>query len=147
MDIPYDPDFIYDPLSDSEEDIFDEDDVEYDVELDDNFEPISAGEIGAFEMAVAAGFGHHMAQEELDEDRIAKQLLKRMHTGKELAKVPLSSRFNNDTERGKPFERWYLDVLRGQKKVTDPLDYTEKELFLIAQVELEDEIEQKDDGD
>ncbi len=97
-------------------------------------------EIGVFEIGVAAGFGHHMAQEELDEDEIARQLLKRIHPDKEQVKVPLSTRHTNETERGKPFERWYLDFLKGRKKITDPLDYTEKELFLIAQKELEDEV-------
>ena len=140
MDIPYDPDFIYDPQSDAEEDIFDEDDVEYDVELDDNYDPVSAGEIGIFEIGVAAGFGHHMAQEELDEDHIAKQLLKKMKGDKEQVKVPLSTRHTTEIERGKPFERWYLNFLKGQKKITDPLEYTEKELYQIARAELEDDI-------
>jgi len=142
MDIPYDPDFIYDPQSDAEEDMFDEidNDIEYDIELDDDYEPISADEIGIFEIGVAAGFGHHMAQEELDEDHIARQLLKKMEGGKEQVKVPLSSRHTTEIERGKPFERWYLSFLKGQKKITDPLDYTEKELFLIAQEELKDEV-------
>ena len=142
MDIPYDPDFIYDPQSDSEEDMFDEEDndIEFDIELDDNYDPVAAQEIGVFEMGVAAGFGHHMAQEELDEDKIARQLLKRMHPGEEHTKVPLSTRHTNEDGKGKPFERWYLNFLRGQKKITDPLDYTEKELFLIAQTELEYEI-------
>ncbi|TET61108.1 MAG: hypothetical protein E3J47_05740 [Candidatus Stahlbacteria bacterium] len=142
MDIPYDPDFIYDPQSDAEEDMFDEpdNDTEYDIELDDDYEPLSAGEIGIFEMGVAAGFGHHMAQEELDEDRIARQLLKRMEGDKEQAKVPLSSRHTTEIERGKPFERWYLNFLKGQRKITDPLDYTEEELYQIAQTELKDDI-------
>jgi hypothetical protein len=143
MDIPYDPDFIYDPQSDSEEDVFDEDwnEVDFDIELDDDSEPIGACELGVFEMSVAAGLGYHMAQDEIDEDAVAKKLLRRIHTDKKQIKVPLSTRHNNDEEKGKPFERWYLDVLRGRKKITDPLDYTEKELFLIAQAELEDEIE------
>jgi len=142
MDIPYDPDFIYDPRSDSEEDVFDEEgnDIDFDIELDDNYEPVSANEIGVFEMSVAAGLGYHMAQDEIDEDAVAKKLLRKMHTSKEQVKVPLSTRHNNEDERGKPFEKWYLNVLRGQKKVTDPIDYTEKELYLIAQAELEDDI-------
>lgn len=142
MDVPYDPDFIYDPQSDSEEDMLDGQDnnKEYDIELDDNYEPVGANEIGAFEIGVVAGFGHHMAQEELDEDHIARQLLQRRRADKEQVKIPLSARHNNETERGKPFERWYLNVLKGQKKITDPLDYTEKELFLIAQEELKDDI-------
>jgi len=142
MDIPYDPDFIYDPSSDGEEDMFDEQDnnMDFDVELDDVGDPIAATEIGIFEMAVAAGFGHHMAQEELDEDEIARRLLRKIHTEKEQVKVPLSTRYTGEEERGKPFEKWYLSVLRGQKKVTDPLEYTEEELFAIAQSELEDEI-------
>ena len=142
MDIPYDPDFIYDPQSDSEEDMFDEEDgdVEFDVELDDDYNPVVAQEIGIFEMGVAAGFGHHMAQEELDEDKITRQLLKRMHPDEEHVKVPLSTRYTDDNERGKPFEKWYLNVLRGRTKITDPIKYTEKELFLIAQAELEDDI-------
>ena len=142
MDIPYDPDFIYDPQFDAEEDIFDEqdNDVECNIELDDNYEPISASEIGVLEVAAAAGFGYHTAQEELDEDKIARQLLKKIHTNYEPVKVPLSDRHSSNNKRGKPFERWYISVLKGQKKITDPLDYTEEELFLIAQAELDDEV-------
>ncbi len=42
MDISYDPDFIYDPQSDAEEDMFDEqdNDTEFDIELDDNYNPV-----------------------------------------------------------------------------------------------------------
>ncbi|RLI66034.1 MAG: hypothetical protein DRO67_01770 [Candidatus Asgardarchaeum californiense] len=142
MDIPYDPDFIYDPQSDSEDNMFDEqdNDIEYDIEFDNNYEPLSTIEIGAFEIGVAVGFGHNMAQEEIDEDKIAKQLLKKRKSNKEQTKVPLSTRHTEEIERGKPFERWYLNVLRGKKKVTDPLDYTEKELYQIALAELEDEV-------
>jgi len=142
MDIPYDPDFIYDPSSDGEEDMFGEqgNDMDFDIELDDNYDPVAASEIGIFEMSVAAGFGHHMAQEELDEDKIARRLLKRMQSDGEQVKVPLSTRYEGSSERGKPFEKWYLNVLRGRTKITDPIKYTEKELFLIAQAELEDEV-------
>jgi hypothetical protein len=142
MDIPYDPDFIYDPQSDAEEDMIDEqdNDTDFEIELDENSEPIAATEIGVFEMSVAAGFGYNMAQEELDEDKIARQLLRKIYTEKEQVKVPLSTRHSGGEERGKPFEKWYLNVLRGQNKVTDPIKYTEKELYLAAQAELEDEI-------
>lgn len=56
------------------------------------------------------------------------------------SKVPLSSR-HGEGRKGKPFERWWLDVLAGRKKITDPLEYTEEEIDAILEVELKDDIE------
>lgn len=55
-------------------------------------------------------------------------------------KVPLSER-HNEGKKGKPFERWWLDVLAGKKKITDPLEYTKEELDIMLAEELKDDIE------
>lgn len=55
-------------------------------------------------------------------------------------KVPLSSR-HGERRKGKPFERWWLDVLAGNKKITDPLEYDEEEIDAMLEIELKDDIE------
>ena len=76
---------------------------------------------------------YEQEEPELKERNIRENILGR-------DKVPLKDR-NLKEEKGKPFERWYLNVLKGQRKVTDPLDFTEEEQEEMLKAELEDDIE------
>ena len=57
-----------------------------------------------------------------------------------IQKVPLSSR-HTDKKKGSPFMRWACKVATGQKKCTDPLEYTDEERDAMLQAELKDDIE------
>lgn len=70
--------------------------------------------------------------EGLDERDLKEEVLDRKQKqrtkSREVKKVPLSSRHGESEVRGKPFERWVHDVVRGRKKISDPLDFTKEEL-------------------
>ena len=51
-------------------------------------------------------------------------------TDKKTEKISLRRHLNNGKKKGKPFERWYLDVLYGKKEITDKLELNEEELFI-----------------
>jgi hypothetical protein len=104
-----------------EEGFDDAQDSEPDVETDGDGNVLGVA-IGA---AAAAGFGYHMAKDEMDEREIAEHLLaERKH---EIKKVPLAARHGSGEVKGKPFERWLHEYLSGSKKLTDPLEYTAEE--------------------
>jgi hypothetical protein len=92
----------------------------------------------AFMFGAAVGLGTMLAEEELDERRIRERLLK-----KEVPKVetvPLSSRFHGISHRRRrPIIRWLSAYFAGQKKHSDPIDYTEDEMQKIIEQEGLDE--------
>lgn len=130
--IDFDPGF-HDHMGDnnSEEDY----DAGYEDCEDSYDEPADGVEIETDEfgnpiyLAAAAGFGYHMAQEDLEAQKIADDITESRKDEPKITKMPLSSRHGGkDGEvRGKPFERWLEKYFRGEKKLTDPLDLTEEE--------------------
>lgn len=135
----HDPDFRYDdeePECPLEEMYGDEVYTEY----DDNFNPLYAepeGNLDAIDLAAAVGFGYSMAEDEFIEKDIHKCIKEEQQ---KITKIPLSQRYFG-SGGGKPFERWLVKVLAGQRKITDPLEYTEEELEAALKDELRSDIE------
>jgi len=105
----------------AEEDMEDQEET---VELDDDGNPIF--------LAAAAGFGYHMAQDELEERQIAEDILKRKET---VVKVPLSHRHKKIRGHMTPFARWSTKVNLDHKKINDDLEYTKEEQLQIFKSE------------
>ena len=107
----------------AEEDLTEEPEVEYD----------SNGNI--IYGAAAAGFGYHMAQDELEERQLAEDILKRRE-GKqgEPTKVPLSQRHETKGYMT-PFGRWATKANIDHKRTEDELEYTEEERLQIMDSE------------
>ena len=95
-------------------------------------------------LASAAGFGYHMASDELDERKIAEDLLKeRDEINDEPEKLPLSSRHElGEKKKGyvTPFGKWATKANLDPKNIPDEIEYTKEEQLeiLAAQVDPED---------
>ena len=89
-------------------------------------------------LAAAAGFGHQMGKEDLDEREVAEGILKE-RKGKqgEPVKVPLASR-NEVKGHMTPFGRWATKVNKGRAKTDTPIEYTKEEQLQILNAELEE---------
>jgi hypothetical protein len=92
----------------------------------------------AVDMATAAGFGYHMSQDEINERRIAEEILRKRDKaqGKPVA-VPLWERHGTES-KGKttPFGRWAAKVnqdpsLRDKLKI----EYTKEEQLKMIRAE------------
>jgi hypothetical protein len=85
--------------------------------------------------AAAAGFGYHMAQDELEERQIAENILKRRE-GKQYkpTKIPLAERH---TTKGHmtPFGRWATKANIDHKRTEDEIEYTKEERLQIMDSE------------
>jgi len=82
-----------------------------------------------------------MQREALDDAlRDNEDLVEDIASSQEPQKIPLASRHAQE-KKGSPFMRWAVQVATGQKKCTDPLEYTEEELDAKLQDELKDDIE------
>ncbi len=93
-------------------------------------------EYDATALAAAAGFGYHMASDELEERRIAEDILRRRNppkTGK-VQRVSLKNR-KASKFKGSPAKRWMYEVATGQKKAKDPVEYTDEEKAAILRYE------------
>lgn len=77
-------------------------------------------------------------QEQVDKELDEQEVKGTAHEkrAEEVTKVPLSARHGGVETRGKPFERWLEKVLRGEKKITDPLEFTDEEFDRIKNSEL-----------
>jgi len=120
-----DPDFMYDNDSGDYQDIDDEPQVE---EFDEYGNPIY--------MAMAAGFGYHMAQDELEERQIAEDILKRQEEKLEApVKIPLASRHVQNKGKMTPFGRWATKVNHDLSKLDTEIEYTVEERLAILEIE------------
>jgi len=91
----------------------------------------------------AIGFGYHMASDELDERKIAEDLLKDKDDDNEIEKLPLSSRHNiGKKKKGymTPFGRWATKANQDPDNIPDEIEYTKEEQLeiLAAQIDPED---------
>ena len=88
--------------------------------------------------AVAAGFGYHMANDEIDERKLSEEILRKKE-GKqgEPVKVPLANR-NEVKGVVTPFGRWASKVNKGYVKTDSPIEYTKEEQLQILNAELEE---------
>lgn len=86
-------------------------------------------------LAAAAGFGYHMATDELEERQLAEDILKRRE-GKQgkPTKIPLAQRH---TTKGHmtPFARWATKANIDHKKTEDGVEYTKEERLQIMDSE------------
>jgi len=103
----------------------DTEDQEDSVELDAMGSPVY--------LAAAAGFGYHMAQDELNERQLAENIIKRKETP---IKVALSHR-HEKTGGGHmtPFARWSTKVNLDRTKINDEIEYTLEEKLQIFKSE------------
>jgi len=75
-------------------------------------------------MATAAGFGYHMAQDEIEERQIAEEILRRKEGKPDTpTKIPLASRHET---KGKmtPFGRWATRVNHDPARREKEIEYT-----------------------
>lgn len=130
----FDPGFFSeDDMHDSYEEGY-EDGHESDAEDDDVVETDELG--NPIYLAAAAGFGYHMAQDEIEERRLAEEILKKREGKKdEPVKVPLKTRHAGP--KGTPFQRWAARVNQDPKSTKEPLTYTEEEQNIILKHEAE----------
>ena len=144
----------FDPGMFSEDDIDDmsnnaygegyEDALDEQAELNYEPEPEEASDVlddeyDTVDLAVAAGFGYHMASDELEERKIAKKILDRKKKNK-IQKVSLRNRKSSGV-KGSPSKRWMFEVASGQKKAKDPVEYTDEEKKAILEYEGEHDFE------
>ena len=142
----FDPGELYDEYEDDMSELYDEDDVydsyeegyedgQNDVpEYNDQTEEISERDDDGFDptdLAIAAGFGHHMAQDEM-EDHKTPRGPKGGKAGPE--SVPLWERHNR---KGKmtPFGRWATMVNEDPSKRNEEIQYTKEERLAILKAE------------
>ena len=106
-----------------EDDMLEEDLPEPGVEYDELGNPIL--------LATAAGFGHHMATDEIEgqQPKSGKQ--------EEPIKVPLSQRNEAKKGRSTPFGRWAAMVNRDPSKTKEPMTYTKEERLKMLNAEME----------
>jgi len=103
-----------------------EEPVEEETELDSMGNPIF--------LAAAAGFGHQMGQEELDERQIAENILKNKTRRIDPVKVPLARR-KEDKGHMTPFARWSTKANLDHKRTEDEIEYTKEEQIQIFKSE------------
>lgn len=86
-------------------------------------------------LAAAAGFGYHMAQDEMDERQLAEDILKRRE-GKQVkpVKVPLAHR-NETKGYMTPFGRWATKANIDHKRTEDEIEYTKEEQLQIIKAQ------------
>ena len=101
-----------------------EENIPEEVEYDDDGNPIL--------LAAAAGFGYHMAEDELEERQIAENILKRKEAP---SKIPLSHRHKKTGGHMTPFARWATKVNLDHSKINDELEYTKEEQLQIFKSE------------
>jgi len=128
----FDPGELYDDnFEDGMEDNIPEENLdEQETEYDSMGNPIF--------LAAAAGFGYQMGQEDLDERKVAEEIL-RQREGKqsEPVKIPLASRHETKGYMT-PFGRWASKVNRDPSRRNDPIEYTKEEQLQILNAELEE---------
>lgn len=138
----------FDPGMFSEDNIDDFEGENYpdDEQAELNYEPepeetsdVLDDEYGAAVLGAAAGFGYHMASDELEERKIAKKILDRKKK-KKVQKVSLRNRKSSKV-KGSPSKRWMFEVASGQKKAKDPVEYTDEEKKAILEYEGEHDFE------
>jgi hypothetical protein len=85
---------------------------------------------GPIILAGTAGFGHHMAEDELEERKIAERLLKKKDKLK-VKKVPLLSRNDEAKQKRKghvsPFGRWSTKANIDPNTAKEKIEYSKKE--------------------
>jgi len=132
----FDPGELYDEddLHDSYEEGCEDGQIEFDPELDAEVEYDDDGNLMPL-LATAAGFGYHMATDELEERKLAESILKRKE-GKqgEPIKVPLARRKETKGHMT-PFGRWATRANIDHKKTEDELEYTKEEQLQILKSE------------
>lgn len=103
---------------------------------DDAEETIEHDGMGnAVYLASAAGFGYHMALDEIEERKLAEDILRRREgkPGKPV-KVPLARR-HEVKGHTTPFGRWAAKVAHDPKRREDELEYTKEEQDQILKAE------------
>lgn len=100
--------------------------------------PDDGSEFGPADLGVAAGFGYHMAQDEIEERKIAEDILKKRdkNQGKPVA-VPLWKR-NEVKKKGKttPFGRWATKVNQDPANADKvEMTYTKEEQLQMIRAE------------
>jgi hypothetical protein len=94
--------------------------------------------------ATAAGFGYHMAQDEMNERELAEEILRRKEEEREAnkpTKVPLWTRHKVKGSKGSPALRAMYKVATGERTTKDPIEYTEEEQRQILDFEGEHDFE------
>jgi len=128
----FDPGELYDDnFEDGMEDNIPEENLdEQETEYDSMGNPIF--------IAAVAGFGYQMGQEDLDERKVAEEILKHREDKQDKPiKIPLASR--NETKGYiTPFGRWASKVNQDPSKRNDPIEYTKEEQLQILNAELEE---------
>jgi len=111
-------------------------DGQNDIEEPETTEEVEFDELGnPIYLAAAAGFGYHMATDELEERQLAEDILKRREgkQGKPV-KVPLAQRH---TTKGHmtPFGRWATKSNINHDRNKDDIEYTKEERLKIMDSE------------
>jgi len=86
-------------------------------------------------MATAVGFGYHMAQDEIEERKIAEGILRRKEGKPDTpTKIPLANRHE---VKGKmtPFGRWATAVNHDLSRLNEDIEYTVEERLAILEIE------------
>jgi hypothetical protein len=99
---------------------------EPEVEYDDDGNVIA--------VVAAAGFGYHMATDEIDERQLAEDVLARREGKTEPVKIPLAKRHEAKGHMT-PFGRWATRANLDHKRTEDEIEYTKEEQLEILRAE------------
>jgi hypothetical protein len=106
---------------------------EYDPEPDEDSESNGLGTLIGY--ATAAGLGYQMAKDEIDERKLAENILKnRTLKVAEPIKIPLSARHKTKGHKT-PFARWSTRANIDPKTKDEELEYTMEEQLQIIRAE------------
>ena len=109
----------------------------YDEDIDKDNEPeVEYDEFGnVIAVATAAGFGYYMAKDELEERKLAEDILKQREGKQEdPVKVPLAHRHTTKGEIT-PFGRWATRANQDPSKAKEEIQYTKEEQLQIIKAQ------------